>query len=383
MPQRVTAGRVASARLAALGLEPRRFAGAVDPAGLAGVVAAHGGLQAQDLASGLWSLGIRTGATVEQILAALAAGTIVRSWPMRGTLHWVAAADVGWMCDLLAGPAIRAGERVLAREGLTPAIVERAGQLWAQALAGGGAMTRAQATATLTDHGIDGSGQRTYHLLVRHCQTGLLVQGPVGRSASGALEPTFVLAGEWIAAPARPERGEAMAMLATRYVTSHGPVTERDLAGWCDQPLRFVREAVDLSDGAVIAEPIGAATYLVPGGPHESAEVEQATGTHLLPGFDEWLLGYKDRRAQLSAEQEALVVPGGNGQFAATLVDRGACVGTWRRTVRRRRSGDTVAVAVTLFPGERASGRLTRATTLAADEYAAHLGLALSAVSVA
>ena len=110
--------------------------------------------------------------------------------------------------------------------------------------------------------------------------------------------------------PRRPGREEALARLADRYVTSHGPVTERDFAGWCDQPLRLVREAVALTDGRVRTEQVGETAYLVHAdAPPAAAAHGGDEGTLLLPGFDEWLLGYKDRRAQLTPEQERAVVP--------------------------------------------------------------------------
>ena len=67
------------------------------------VAAWLGGMQGQDYAGVKWSFGLRlpnvTDADIEQ---AIADGTIIRTWPMRGTLHFVAAADVRWMLDLLA-----------------------------------------------------------------------------------------------------------------------------------------------------------------------------------------------------------------------------------------------------------------------------------------
>jgi hypothetical protein len=52
--------------------------------------------QAQDFAGALWSIGLRsTGSTEAAVLAALASGEIVRSWPMRGTLHIVPACELG------------------------------------------------------------------------------------------------------------------------------------------------------------------------------------------------------------------------------------------------------------------------------------------------
>ena len=52
---------------------------------------------------------------------------------------------------------------------------------------------------------------------------------------------------------------------------------------------------------------------------------------HLLPGFDEYLLGYKDRSAVLDPAHATLVVPGGNGMFKPMIVVGGRVVGTWQR----------------------------------------------------
>src|SRR5215216_465718 len=67
------------------------------------VVAWLGAVQAQDYLGALWAVGTRTpGATEKMIEQALTERTIVRTWPMRGTIHFVAATDVRWMLELLA-----------------------------------------------------------------------------------------------------------------------------------------------------------------------------------------------------------------------------------------------------------------------------------------
>jgi hypothetical protein len=66
-------------------------------------------MQAQDFAGAKWSVGLRTpGSTDAAIESALATGTIVRSWPMRGTLHFTAPEDLGWMLSVTAPRTIRA-----------------------------------------------------------------------------------------------------------------------------------------------------------------------------------------------------------------------------------------------------------------------------------
>ncbi len=348
---------LAARRLAALGLTvplPDRSPAAV--------ARALGALQAQDLTSGLWSIGVRTGGSLAEVLAAVDRGELVRTWPMRGTLHWVAAEDAGWLTRLCAGPAIRAATRVRASLGLSDEIVEQAGEVWAAYLATAGTMTRAEAATVLSENGIDASGQRCYHLLVRWSQAGLLVQGPVRRTPTGAFEPLFVLLDRWVGAPRRPERVEAMALLVDRYVRGHGPVTERDVAGWCDQNLGFVRDAVSATEGRVVREDIAGTTHLV----HRDAPpVPSVVGpVLLLPGFDEWLLGYKDRGAQLTRDQERVVVPGGNGVFRGTLVAGSLVVGTWRRITSPR----SMTIEVTPF------GPVSTRVRRGADDAAATYG---------
>ena len=370
-----TRRRLAAHRLGSLGLTaPTRGQLAGDPLA---VVRRLGAMQAQDLASGLWSLGIRTGGTVSDALAAVDRREITRTWPMRGTLHWVPAADAGWMCRLLSAPAQRAATRMLAHLGLTDDLVERAGQIWAEQLAAPEAqLSRGEASALLAEHGIDGSAQRTYHLLVRHCQRALLCQGPIRRTAAGGLEPTFVRHDVWVPAPHDPGPEHALALLAQRYIRGHAPVTERDLARWCDQPLRPVRAALAalVSAGRVRAETRADGTaWLLPAEtaslsePAPPADVPAGPSEVLLvPGFDEWLLGYADRSAQLRREDEPHVVPGGNGVFRGTVVAGAQVVATWRRDPTRRRG-----LALLVHPLTPLPARVTRALPAAAAAYGA------------
>ncbi|MBX3013681.1 MAG: winged helix DNA-binding domain-containing protein [Caldilineaceae bacterium] len=74
----------------------------------ADVVAWLGALQAQEYLGTLWAIGLRmTAATEATVAQALAERTIVQTWPMRGTLHFVAAADTAHRYgEFLGLPAI-------------------------------------------------------------------------------------------------------------------------------------------------------------------------------------------------------------------------------------------------------------------------------------
>src|SRR5919107_990273 len=86
------------------------------------VVAWLGAVQAQDYLGALWAVGLRTpGATEPIVEQALAEKTIVRTWPMRGTIHFVAAADVRWRLELLAPRVVRRSTSRRAQLGLDEA----------------------------------------------------------------------------------------------------------------------------------------------------------------------------------------------------------------------------------------------------------------------
>src|ERR1043165_3981980 len=79
-----------------------------------------GAVQAQDFFGSLWAVGQRVdGATEASVEAALNEGKIVRSWPMRGTIHLTAPEDLRWMLDLLAERAIAKSVKIYSDAGLT------------------------------------------------------------------------------------------------------------------------------------------------------------------------------------------------------------------------------------------------------------------------
>ena len=290
----------------------------------------------QDLPGARWSIGLRgPGLTDQDVGAAFDAGDIVRSWPMRGTLHVAAAEDMAWMLELMASRVIRSSASRRAELGITARDLERARDAAVAALEGGRALTREGLLSAIAASGVGIEGQRAYHLLGNLAQTGLIVLGPTtGRQQS------FVLLSEWVRAPRRLEREEALGELANRYFRSHGPATERDLARWSGLPLGDVRRGVALCGDDLTRLELGGTTY------HLAREVLDGAAAaspglpdpdvRLLPGFDEYLLGYGDRSAALAPEHARAVVPGNNGMFLPTIVVDGEVVGTWKRRVLAR-----------------------------------------------
>src|SRR4051794_31730145 len=136
------------------------------PGTVAGVVEWFGAMQAQDMASGLWSLGVRLpGSTAADVNAALERREAVRTWPMRGTVHLVPPADARWMLDLMGVRALAGAAKRRQTIGLDERTAERGVEVLAAALAGGKRLTRAECLAALAQGGVTLAGQQGYHLL--------------------------------------------------------------------------------------------------------------------------------------------------------------------------------------------------------------------------
>ncbi len=358
------------ADIARLRLANQRIAGPkfADPGE---VVRWPGALQAQDFTQALWAIGLRTrGSAVAAIERAIAERKIVRTWPMRGTLHFVPPEDARWMLKLSASRVITRDGRRLRQLELDDGIMGRSAELFAAALQGGGRLTRSRMLALLEDAGIGTANQRGYHILWYTAQIGLICLGPLQDK-----EQTFVLLDEWAPGARELSREEALAELARRYFTSHGPATVHDFAWWAGLTVAEARVGIDAARPGLVAETIdGQAYWLANDAPDQTGD--GALEVHLLPGFDEYLLGYKDRGAVLAPEIAPRIVPGNNGVFLPTIVVAGQVVGTWKRKIKKN------AVEIVLSPFTQL-GVSEESIVEATGRYCAFLELPSSAVTIA
>lgn len=314
--------RLASLRLAAQGIADAPFDAP------AAVVRHLLCIQAQDYPGSLWSVGLRTRAsTFADVERAITDREIVRSWPMRGTLHLVPADDLGWMLQL-TGQRIFASAAGRHRElGLDEDAFSVARGVAERELSGGRVVTRARLLAAFASAGVDVAGQRGSHLLLGLSVRGILVFGPMEGKT-----PTFALLDEWVGAPRQLDGDEALAEFVLRYLRSHGPATIRDFAWWSSLTLTDARRGLAAVEHELELIEVDGTVYF-----HRAGLEPAAPAVHALPGFDEYVLGYQDRSAQLAVEHAPTIVPGGNGMFLSTIVANGEIVGTWRRTATARK----------------------------------------------
>nr|WP_277815239.1 MULTISPECIES: winged helix DNA-binding domain-containing protein [unclassified Dietzia] len=317
-------------------------------------------MQGQDLPGVLASVALRSlgpdggPATISDVRATLADGSVVRSWPMRGTLHLVPGEDLGWMVGVAAGRSRSAAVGRLAALGVDDDGIARAHRILLEEIAGTRVRTRAQLQDRWRAEGVEVSEGRGYHLLYLFVVDGLVSQvdgtgsegtgpgntgpGNTGSGSTGSDGPVhgFAHHDRWLAAngvvPRSPTREQAVAEWLERFLRSHGPARAEDFRRWTGLPLRDVRPALEAVSGRLEAVSFDGATYWMdPGAPDRLAAAgRSADAVLLLPGFDEYLLGYGDRSHAVDSDHSGLIVPGNNGVFRRTVVHRSRVVATWR-----------------------------------------------------
>ena len=258
-------------------------------------------VQAENPSQSAWAVAARTAAPDAADLAGLlAGGTVVRTHVLRPTWHYVAADDIAWLIELTA-PRVRRSTQPQLRtvHGMDDRAVDRASSAVLEALRPAD-VTRADLSSALADSGCDIEAHALAILLAELELQALVCSGRP--TADGT--HTYALFADRIPSPRRLDRFEALAELALRYFTGHGPATERDLSYWATLPLGDVRAGLTLVADRLASFEHDGSTFW-----HSPADPPEAVGTpagHLLQILDETYRGYQDSRWVLDS---ANVVP--------------------------------------------------------------------------
>jgi len=286
------------------------------------------GIQAQDANAAALALRVRSGgllaADVER--ARVQERTIVRTWGPRGTLHLLATEDLEWLLALYGPVFIASGRRRRAELGLDEDICARGIGVMREVLAGQSALTRAEIVEQLAIHGIHIEGQARPHLIGRAALEGVICFGP-----NRGTEPTYVLLHDWVEARHISSEEAALAELARRYLHAYGPATPEDMATWSGLPMSRLRTAWrQIAEQFMEVEVAGSTAWMPKAHMAWLDEPPVATpNVRLLPSFDIYLLGYRDR-GRAVPEQFAKRVNAGGGILHPTLLVDGRVVGTWK-----------------------------------------------------
>ena len=296
-------------------------------------------VQAQDYAGAKWALRLRMQAgTGDRIDQALEQGSILRTHLLRPTWHFVTPADIRWLLALNA-PRIQAGNATMYRQqGLDAATLQRSQAALVKALEGGNQLTRLELRIALENAGIvTGEGLRLVYILMCAELEGVICSG--GRRGR---QFTYALLDERVPPARMLERPEALAELTWRYFLSRGPATLHDYVKWSGLTIADARSGLeDVKDRLVQAE-VGGQVYWLPDSTPPGEAI--SPNVHLLSIFDEYISGYKDRRAIADVQIGPALIAMGNA-LTYIIVVNGQIVGTWRRDLK----SSSVLIETTLF----------------------------------
>ncbi len=308
---------------------------AAAPDGAAPVVSARLGIQAQELPQATLAFRARArGLRAEDVRRAREeTRSIVLTWAVRGTLHLVPAEDLGWLLGFFGPLALGGFARRFKELGLDAETRARATRIMRAVLTERGPLTRPELAAILAGEGIPVAGQAIAYLV-----SGAALEGAICFGPKRARKLTFVALESWLGPrePVPPE--DVLAELARRYLAGHAPAAPEDLATWAGIGIGqaragFAAIAADLIETATAAGPV----WLLERQAAWLAAAPDEPIVRLLPGYDPYLLGYRNRDWMVAAEHARAIHPGG-GLIRPTLIVDGLAAGTWKLATQKRRA---------------------------------------------
>jgi hypothetical protein len=306
---------------------------------IAAAAAALCGAHAQVMSAAELSLGLRVaGATRADVRTALD-DTIVKTLGPRGTVHLLAAGDLGNWCAALSSvpgqPTMAPGVR------LDPAQIDTVIAAIANALGGEplilDELDRAVVQACgawageLTMPAFGGFWPRWRQVISAAAARGVLCFGP-----NRGRRVTYTSPSRWLSAPVDPH--DATARLLRDYLHAYGPATPAHFAQWLAAPTSWAQRLFDTQqldevqlDGAPAWVNRGDLTF-----------ADKPSGVRLLPYFDVFVVGSHPRSLLFPGRAAQRALAGSQaGNFPVLLID-GIVAGVWHQ----RRSGNRITVTV-------------------------------------
>jgi hypothetical protein len=322
---------IARLRLANQRLVDRPFDNPAD------VVRWLGALQSQDYPNAKWGIAQRMRSATNRALdAAFNAGEIVRLHALRPTWHFIAADDLHWILALTSPRVQAANARVYRNLELDDVVLNKAHGIFARALEGGRSLTRAELGKALASKRIAATGQRLAYVAMHAELDGVICSGPMRGNAH-----TYALVDERVRSGRVIKGDEALAELASRYFTSHGPATAHDFAWWSGLTIAEAKRAAQMIERELTAVSVDGKTYWLPSA--TPAKVKPPV-VHLLPNYDEHVVAYRDHGPSLDPRTPDALRGWGNGLTTHMICLNGLVVGGWRRTI----AADHVALRLAL-----------------------------------
>jgi hypothetical protein len=324
-----------------------------------------GAVQAQDYAGAKWALGLRIrAATDDDVSHAFAKGAILRTHLLRPTWHFVTPEDIRWLLALTAPRVHAANDYMYRKLELDNDIFKRSNAALKKALRGGQQLTRDELRSSLLKAGIttDESLRMVYILMYAE------LEGIICSGERRGKQFTYALLDERVPPTKTLTREEGLAELTRRYFLSRGPATVKDFAKWSGLTVADAKEGVAAVKNLFEHTEVQDRTYWFSATP--ATVTDSSPRAYLLSIYDEYISGYQDRSAMVTAEVGARLVALDNASSYIVVIN-GQVVGSCRRTFQKK----SVVIETDIFT------ELTRAeqqaVTEAAHRYGAFFGMSV------
>lgn len=355
---------IAHLRLRNQGLSEPRFNEPED------VVAQLGAVQAQDYAGAKWALGQRMpNATDAAIDRAFNEGKILRTHILRPTWHFVSPADIRWMLELTA-PRVHAANAFMYRTlELDRAIRKQSYQVLEKALRGNQPLTRAELASVLETAGVHTEGLRLGYFMMSAELDGVICSG-----ARKGRQFTYALLEERAPQSKALQHDEALAELTRRYFATRGPATLQDFTWWSGLTMADARRAMEIIKSEIGHEEMNGQSFWFVNSRSVGGFSEGPPKAHLLPNYDEYFIGFKDRSAIGELLRRSKIPANSPSLLVHMVILNGQVSGGWKRNLKAK------AVIVNLNLLTHLTKAEKRAVAEAANRYGKFLGLPVELV---
>ena len=301
------------------------------------------GVQAQVASSAEMAVRVRQrGSSPGEVGAALASGDLIKTWAMRGTLHYLVPEKAGPFLSVLASGKTWHSPTWQRYFGMSPDQIERMLDVLGDVLADE-PLTREELVEAVTrrpglDHMADSLRSGWGSVLKPLAWQGRLVFGP-----SQGQRVTFMLperaSKRWAGIPALEDAAPAA---IDAYLAAYGPATPMHFSAWISRGLIKKRQLLawfaEMGDRLTTVEVDGQASYIRTADSDALGNAKPTKAVRLLSGFDQWVLGPGTDDPHVLAPGRRAAVSRTAGWIAPTVVRGGRVTGTWEL------KGDTAVI---------------------------------------
>jgi len=332
------------------------------------VVSQLGAVQSQDFSGAKWAISQRLkNETDESLDKEFTNAAILRTHVMRPTWHFVTPQDIRWRLKLTA-PRVHAFNAPYYRKsGLDKDTLKQSNSIIEKALQGNKQLTRAKLASILNQKGIPPGDTLRLSCIMMHAE----LEGIICSGARKGKQFTYALIEE-VAPPVKAKsRDESLAELVTRYFSTRGPATFHDFAWWSGLTIADAKQGMDMVKSKFVQEEFNHQTYWFL---DSSLKKVSSLSVHLLPNYDEYFIGFKDRSA-IGENISGLGIK--DEEVTATLsahivISNGQVVGGWKRVLKKDK------VEVEIYPIRKLSKAEKELIAEVAEKYGKHSTLKVS-----